>query len=493
MNFVPIPDGERVLYPALTQSLADHPDAVIGNLASQETARMLLERSAIKRDRLAESLEPSSQRRLPVAIIRRNSPAYVSDLLAVLGTGHVPVLMDPALGPAELTALFTGCGVAAVLHDDSATLPDAAHPTDCAGSQLTLLPGAAGPELHPGTELCRLTSGSTRTPGCIEFRGTAVLAAADAWCEASGLSAADRVLCFAGLYNGLGFNAALIPGIRAGASLYLPSGLPSGSNIRRHLGEIDPTVLVAFPAAYDRLAASVGTQPLRHRLRLALSSAARLKAETSVALAGQSIGIADYYGLAETGPLTFNANPVPGGGQGYPVPGASLRFDGDEAGSATIVVRSRSMGTRYLNYPGVLEQRITDAGYYRTSDLGSIGADGELHLGERIDNSFSVGGKKFTAAEVEELLVSHPGITESAVAMVTPDADAAPLLGALIVCSAPVELVEVRRHCLARAAPFKVPVHLVVVPEIPRNGAGKVQTTEISRLLLADIRPPKQY
>ncbi|GAB3888167.1 malonyl-CoA synthase [Kibdelosporangium lantanae] len=434
----------------------------------------LLERAVAKQARLDGLPAPVAR----VAIIRRNSPAYVSDLLAVLGGGHVPFLMDPSLASGELAKLFDDCGIDAVLHDDAPRLPSTHGTVDCAGSSLSMT-GRSGerPDLHAETEVCRLTSGSTRTPGCIEFAGRAVLAAAEGWRAASGMSEEDRILCFAGLYNGLGFNAAMIPGLLAGASIYLPSGLPAASNVRRHLAAVDPTVFVAFPAAYDALAVSANTALGEHRLRLALSSAARLSAETSTTLAEYGIRIADYYGIAETGPLTFNPDPVPGGGQGYPLPGVSLRFEG-----GTLLARSPSMGTRYLNYPGVLEERITESGHYRSNDQGLVTDQGELVLGDRADNSFSVGGKKLTAAEVEDLLVSYPDIDDCAAAMVT-TASGRLFLGAVVVSATPVDAVAVRRYCLDRAASFKVPERIVQVPEIPRNGAGKTQRAAVARLL----------
>jgi acyl-CoA synthetase (AMP-forming)/AMP-acid ligase II len=469
-----------MLFEALVKGLSDHPDAVFGTLSGTSTAGSIVD-DATGKSRVLKDLLGSDQAR--VAIIRRNSPAYVSDLLGVLGAGHVPVLMDPALGAAEIATLFADCGIDAVLHDDVAKIPEGLSTADCAGTPVRLTGRAdpPRPELAPGTELCRLTSGSTRTPACVEFSGTAVLAAARAWLEASELGTGDRILCFAGLYNGLAFNTSLIPGILSGASLFLPAGLPGAGNMRRHLESLDATVLVSFPAAYDGIVASGAEKLGVHRIRLALSSAARLAEKTSAVLAEHSLRIADYYGIAETGPLTFNPDPAPGGGQGYPLPGVSLRIG--EGDAPVLLAKSRSMGTRYLNYPGELESRITEDGYYRTSDQGELSSDGELRLGERLGNSFSVGGRKFSASEVEDLLDSHPAVAASAAALVTPDGGGRPFLGAVVVPSAALDVVELRRYCIGRSAPFKVPERIVLVEDIPRNGAGKVQTAQVERRL----------
>lgn len=247
---------------------------------------------------------------------------------------------------------------------------------------------------------------------------------------------------------------------------------------------LEPTVLVAFPAAYDHLAASQLDWMAQSRLRLALSSAARLSLQTSVTLAQRSIRVADYYGIAETGPLTFNSDPTPGGGQGYPLPGVSLRTEGVKDGIGTLLAKSRSAGTRYLNYPGELEGRFSSDGYYRTTDRGALLPSGELQLAGRLGNSFNLGGRKFSSEEVENLLTSHPAVAAGTAAVVSPDGGR-PFLGAVVVRKYEVDPVELRRHYLARAASFKVPERIIFVDVLPTNGAGKVQGSKIEQLLLS--------
>jgi acyl-CoA synthetase (AMP-forming)/AMP-acid ligase II len=474
-----------ILTELLSKSLADHPDSIVGSLAGHTNYRDLRSVMDEKHRALAAALGARSDDRARVAIIRKNAPAYVSDLLAVLADGGVPFLMDPALGAAEIAALHRDCGFDAILHDESPPLPPTDRTATCATTQLWLPPrrNLSRSPLHPTTEVCRLTSGSTRSPACIEFSGAAVVAAAQGWCSASDLGVADRILCFAGLYNGLAFNTSLIPGLICGASLFIPSGLPSPSNVERHLDAIDPTVLVAFPVAYDHLAASRVERPPHDRLRLALSSAAPLSAKTSATVAERLIPIADYYGIAETGPLTFNSAPVPGGGQGYLLPGVSIRIESAEDGVGVLLAKSSSMGTKYLNHPGQFESRITADGYYRTTDRGSLTSDGELHLAGRLARSFNIGGRKISSQEVEDLLTSHPAVAAGAVAVVTPEGGR-PFLGALAVRTADLDAVELRRYCLARAAPFKVPERIVFVEALPVSGTGKVQAAAVEQVLL---------
>jgi acyl-coenzyme A synthetase/AMP-(fatty) acid ligase len=214
-----------------------------------------------------------------------------------------------------------------------------------------------------------------------------------------------------------------------------------------------------------------------------LSSAARLDEATSSVLAGRGLRVADYYGIAETGPLTFNSAPEPGGGQGHPLPGVTLRVD--EAG--VLLARSSSMGSRYLNYPGQLEARIDDNGFYRTTDQGFLTDDGGLCLTGRVGTTLEVGGRKFLGDEIVRLLDSHERVAGSAVAMVE-TGSGNPVLGAVVVPLGDIDAIELRRYLLSRIAAYKVPEVFVFVDRLPVTGAGKTQMTAVRDMLVDGVR-----
>src|SRR5690606_32454933 len=284
--------------------------------------------------------------------------------------------------------------------------------------QLAVATGFTGerPELAADTELGRLTSGSTRAPACIEFSAEAVTNAARTWAEAAGLTAADLSLCFAGLYNGLAFNTTLMPSLLTGASLVLPGGMPSGGAIMRHVTTFGPSILVAFPAAYERLTDYSRTslsEPTRHALqgiRLRLSSAAPLSAAVAEHVAQLTGPISDYYGVAETGPVTY-ADGTRRAGKGLLLPGVAVDTRPRADGAEVLHVRTASMGTRYLNYPGEFERAIAEDGSYITSDTGSV-RDGELFLTGRAQPILNIGGRKFTVESVAEAITAHPDVTD---------------------------------------------------------------------------------
>jgi acyl-CoA synthetase (AMP-forming)/AMP-acid ligase II len=109
-----------------------------------------------------------------------------------------------------------------------------------------------------------------------------------------------------------------------------------------------------------------------------------------------------------------------------------------------------------------------------TGDMATVEADGSIQLLGRGSQCINTGGEKVFPEEVESALHAHPSVGDvlvvgvpderwgSAVtAVVAPHGDATP------------DLEELREHCRATLAGYKLPKHLVVVDRIRRSPAGK--------------------
>ncbi|SDM23090.1 class I adenylate-forming enzyme family protein [Allokutzneria albata] len=447
-----------ILPDVFSACLRAHPDRLaVSDGATGLTYSDLDVRSAALGDRLR------AHGRSRIGIHATNSPDYVMWYIASLRAGFVPFLIDAALGAHELARIVYDCSLDLLVHEG----PGAEV---LGGGKLALseLVTDTDPvyELLPDTEVCRFTSGSTGKPNCVEFSGRAVANAATNWASGTGLSSEDRTLCLAGLSNGLAFNTSLLATFLAGASLHFGRGLPTASAVLRRIEETGATRLVGFPALYDSL---VRRGIRRLDVRMAISSGAPLSARTREALPG----ISDYYGIAETGPLTFTADPAPGG-LGPPLPGVRLRVD-----DGVLHVRSESMASRYLNAPGLFESRLDAEGFYRTGDEGYL-RDGELVLTGRSARTINIGGRKVDPIEVSDVLLAAEGV-RGAVVFEEADAHGEPMITAVVAASSTVDL---REHCRARLPGYKVPARVHVVPEIPANSIGK-PAMEAVRALVA--------
>ncbi|MFE4053313.1 class I adenylate-forming enzyme family protein [Streptomyces sp. YIM B13518] len=424
--------------------------------------------------------------RARAGICAANSAGYVVAYAGLLRAGMVPFLLDPALGAHELAAVTADCGIDLYVSDRTLPLglPDAVT-TEIGGMRVTAMPARPPrPELLDTTEVCRFTSGSTGSPRCIEFSGAAVLGAALSWREATGLGAGERVLCFAGLFNGLAFNTSLLATFLAGASLWVPSGLPSSGHVVRFLREIEPTRLTGFPALYESLLRRDQSVPELAGLRSALSSAAPLSPRTAAELRRRhGLAVCDYYGVAEAGPLTYDPDPAPGRGLGYPLPGVEFAFGAPGHSDTSVRVRSRSMGSRYLNAAGLLESRLDAEGFYLTGDEGLI-EDGRLVLRGRTGKGINIGGRKIDPVEVQEALRRCGAADALVLATVKKNGD--PVLVALVDGVQGAAERELRARCLGLLAAHKVPERIFTVPRLPRGGAGKPRLGA-AQALVADL------
>ncbi|MEU2227352.1 class I adenylate-forming enzyme family protein [Streptomyces sp. NPDC018347] len=473
--------SDAVLPAVLTEALARHGDRVAvtdadGSLGYAELA----DRARTAADRLARY--HARGERLRVGLYATNSVEYVVAYLATLYAGAVPFLADSAFGPFELSRIAEDCGLDLLIHAPSADVRSVVDEMlDDDGEFGYLVVSRARrydtprPELLADTEVCRFTSGSTGRPNCIEFSGAAASAAAANWAKGTGLSADDRIACFAALSNGLAFNTSLLAAFLTGASLHLSHGLPTATRVVRLLEITAATRLVAFPALYESILRRSPEEGFA-TVRTAISSGAPLREtvrEGFTRLTG--VPIHNYYGVAETGPLTYAPDGT-GSGLGAPLPG--VRLLAEEQG---IRLRSESMGSRYLNAPGVFERRVDDEGYYRTGDQGHL-TDGTLHLTGRTSRMVNVGGRKIDPIEVADVLRGAPGVLD-AVAFEAGNQHGEPTLAAVVAVETGTTAQSLRTHCVATLPPYKVPGILRLVDRIPANSIGKPSIERLRRLL----------
>lgn len=202
---------------------------------------------------------------------------------------------------------------------------------------------------------------------------------------------------------------------------------------------------------------------------MAISSGAPLDHQSGARFSELTgVPISNYYGVAEAGPLTFPSRDT--AGLGRPLPGVEIAA-GTPHEPKEIRVRSESMGSRYLNAPGVFEARLDAEGYYSTGDHGFLG-DGALHLTGRSDRMINVAGRKVDPVEVVCVVGQAEGVRECVV-FESVDQHGDPLIAALVVGDDRVDLDAIRLHCAAELADYKVPRRLRRVESIPRNGIGK--------------------
>ena len=121
-----------------------------------------------------------------------------------------------------------------------------------------------------------------------------------------------------------------------------------------------------------------------------------------------------------------------------------------------------------------------DGDWFRTGDIGYFGENGYLYIHDRVKDMIVSGGENVYPAEVENVLMKHPGIADVAVIGV-PDERWGESGKAIAVRAAGDDSTaeEIIAFAREQLAAFKVPKSIDFIEEIPRNPSGKTLKKEL--------------
>jgi long-chain acyl-CoA synthetase len=118
---------------------------------------------------------------------------------------------------------------------------------------------------------------------------------------------------------------------------------------------------------------------------------------------------------------------------------------------------------------------LTPDGWLRTGDVAVVDDHGFLSLVDRVKDVIIVSGFNVYPAEVEDVLMQHPGVEAAAVVPV-PHPHSGEAVRAFVVVEdgAHVDEVELADHAARHLARYKCPSTITFVDEIPQTVTGKV-------------------
>jgi aryl carrier-like protein len=146
-----------------------------------------------------------------------------------------------------------------------------------------------------------------------------------------------------------------------------------------------------------------------------------------------------------------------------------------------IAIRGPNVTAGYVANPEANRSAFSE-GWFRTGDQGHFDGDGYLFISGRLKELINRGGEKISPREIDEALLSLPGV-QQAVAFAVPHRTLGEDVAAAVVLAKGASLREeqARDMLRERIAPFKVPARIVFVDAIPKGPTGKLQ-----RIGLAD-------
>ncbi len=206
-----------------------------------------------------------------------------------------------------------------------------------------------------------------------------------------------------------------------------------------------------------------------------------------------ALRICNVYGLTETyGNSTVTDADLPLDRRietvGQALPGNEIRIidpaTGNEqpAGTAGEIIIRGNVMPGYWQDPARTAEAFTEAGWFRTGDLGFVDAEGYLFYRGRLKEMVKTGGINVAPAEVEEILAAHPAV-ELALVTGIPDPRLDEALAAVIVVRTghTVDEATLRAHCQGILAAYKLPRHFKFVDAtaLPLTTTGKLQRNRL--------------
>jgi long-chain acyl-CoA synthetase len=242
-----------------------------------------------------------------------------------------------------------------------------------------------------------------------------------------------------------------------------------------------PTMFIRLMKLPEAVRAKYDVSSLRHIIHAAAPCPADVK---RAMIEWWGPVIYEFYGSTESGAVTFanseDALKKPGT-VGKISPGAELKFIGDdgrelpqgEIGEIYSRIRSHPDFT-YHNKP---EKRaeIEREGFITSGDVGYIDADGYVFICDRKRDMVISGGVNIYPAEIEAALHAVPGVHDCAVFGI-PDDEFGEALMAVVEPQPSVRLDEdhIRRQLKQSLADYKVPKHIEIGTDLPREDSGKI-------------------
>ena len=373
----------------------------------------------------------------------------------MVGIRHVVVLGEDA----------RGTGLRDVLACDDATPPPATNQ-----DAVALLP---------------YSSGTTGLPKGVLLTHTNLVTMVRQVQAVARFTEQDTVLALAPFFHVLGGVVTMAVPLAVGATVVtVPRFDPTLllDVIERH--RISLTAIPPPAAAFLAYHSAVAGRNLKSLQLLAVGGAA-LPVPVHQAVAARLPGcvVAQGWGLTETTAsicVPDRHQPSPPGTVGRLIPNTELKVIEPGTGRALgpgeageFWVRGPQVMAGYLNQPAATAEILDSDGWLHTGDLGHVDANGNVVVLDRLKELIKVDGYQVAPAELENLLLTHPAITDAAV-VGRPDDRHGELPIAYVVASKPLDIPSVQRWMAQRTATYKRVADIFIVDELPRTPSGKL-------------------
>ncbi|MCG6871786.1 MAG: AMP-binding protein [Gammaproteobacteria bacterium] len=444
-----------------------------------------------------------------VAQLLPNGRAAVEWMLGAIYGGFVSVPLDPNAGEPFLRFALkqADCrGLVAPTDHPAAVIAaklGIRHIDPLAEEDPEPLPASPAPA---APAILDFTSGTTGRPKAVLVSHAGLIANATWHHLAHGSGADERSVLLLPLHHMNAQGVSLLTTLYGGGMLVVPAAFRPAEFIR-FLGDHQITWVAAVPAMLYQLLAWAEQQrdplPEFPHARFIRSSSAPLSPKKQQ-LFEQRFGIPviEAMGMSEAGGTIF-FNPLPPqprkyGSVGRPV-GYEVRVVDDQGRvladgeTGSLEVRGRPVMLGYYAEPEATRARFSDDGWLRMGDLGYRDIDGFYFITGRSSEIVNKGGEKIGLREVDDVLMSAPGVREAA-AVAVPDEIYGDNLVAFSVGAGTES--DLLAHCQRELGVARAPYRVFQTEALARNQTGKIDRKVLREraiaILSADFRHARE-
>ncbi|MFK5646718.1 long-chain fatty acid--CoA ligase [Ornithinimicrobium sp. LYQ121] len=490
------------------------PDAVAWEFEGRETTYLEVHE---RTSRLADALSAAGVRPEDrVAYVGFNHPALLEVFFACGILGATAVLVNPRLSGPEVEFILGDCGAEVCFYGEAQVdnvarvlLPSdqlsvrrwvhVDHPVEGAQSiahedlMATGRPDRRAAEVPLGSvALIMYTSGTTGRPKGAMLTHQGLFYQYVNALIGQDLRQDEVHLTIAPLFHIAGLNMMTVPAFTLGGRLVIQRAFHA-ETVLRTIAEQGVTSAFFVPAMLDALSHQpTWEQTDLSSLRSVMVGGSPLSDRTITTWADRGVPLMQGFGMTETAPgarmLEPRDNRTKLGSAGRPhffTDSRVVGLDGELAApgeAGEILISGPNVMAGYWNRPEASKEALAD-GWYHTGDVGLSDEDGYLYIKDRIKDMYISGGENVYPAEVENALMSLPGVRDCAVVGV-PDERWGESGMAFVEVLPDVRVggEELREQLRGRLAGYKLPREVRVVETIPRTATGKVQKFRLREL-----------
>jgi benzoate-CoA ligase family protein len=438
-----------------------------------------------------------------VLMVMADSPHFVVVYLAAMRIGAIPVPVSTMLRADGIADLLRDSRAAflAVTGEFAAAAEAAAAAAGTARvlgeAELDELASAAPEETvydsGPDTPAFWLyTSGTTGVPKAAMHRHAGVREVCETYgAQVLGIRPGDRCLSAAKAFFAYGLGNSVLFPLSAGAGCVL---LPQPSKpdlVAEAAAKHGATLFFAGPTFFAGMLRAGLPADALGGVRLAASAGEALPASLYRRWTSHfGVDILDGIGMTEMLHIFLSNRPgeVRPGTTGTAVPGYELKLVDEDTGEritaadrpGTLYVRGASAATGYWSSYAA-SRRVFQGEWLRTGDTYARDADGYYACLGRTGDMIKASGIWVSPMEVEERLLTHPGVAQAVVVAAT-DVDGLEKPVAYVIRQPGVpeaSETELTEHCREGLPSFKRPRAVVFTDTFPTTATGKIRRVDL--------------